>query len=114
MPDLAPVTSDIVAPDPATDPALAAANQIAPEAYADQPMVEALQVTSTWHVPGAALESVADRVANEIVRAEPSVDTLVPVGQRDIATAHPYENLMSRNNIVPSGPGSVEDHMPYA
>jgi hypothetical protein len=93
------------------DDITAAAQNLAPEAYADAPLAVATEVTTRHLVPGAAVETVADRVANEALRAEPVAATEVPETPLIIETATPAANLATRSNIVPDGPGTVGDFL---
>lgn len=76
----------------------------------DPAQVETLDLqTSTWHKPGAPVETTADREARGLL-AEDRVLETVPapiVGPPETHT--PAANLASRDNIVPSGPGTVAD-----
>lgn len=77
---------------------------------ADQ--VETLDLeTSTWHKPGSPVETTADREARETVAAEPVLDTEVPAPPVVPDTRSPAVNLATRDNIVPSGPGTVADFL---
>lgn len=69
-------------------------------------------VTTTHHRPGSALETAGDQAANRELRLEVPVETLVPLQPESaVDTTSPAANLASRVNIVPSGPGSVEDFL---
>lgn len=111
MPDPSTTNESVVEHPVTADPVVEAAKLPAPHAYGDAPIQNTTQVGLAWHVPGAPLETVEDHLRNAAVRAEPVVDTEVPVPPRDVVSHNPVENLRSRNNIVPSGPGSVEDFL---
>lgn len=79
----------------------------------DPALVETLDLeTATWHKPGSPVETTADREAREALAEEPVLETQpephdgIPPDTRD-----PVANLASRDNIVPSGPGSVADFL---
>lgn len=83
----------------------------APAADPNEVAVEST-FTSTSRVPGAAVETVEDKIANDAVRAEPQPKPYVRTPLPAVASQDPVANLRSRDNIVPSGPGSVEDFLP--
>ena len=74
-------------------------------------LVEPSVATTSHLVPGAPVETVADKQANDKVRAVEPVDPKVPVPQSDIDTSSPAANLASRSNIVADGPGTVADFL---
>jgi hypothetical protein len=93
-----------ITPEPAAAEAPVDPNEIAVEST----------FTSTSRVPGAAVETVQDKIANDAVRAEPQPEPYVRTPLPAVDTQDPVANLLSRDNIVPSGPGSVEDFLPAA
>lgn len=69
-------------------------------------VVETTQVVVAHHVPGAPLETAADRAAREAVAAEPKgEDYRYEASTPDTTSAE--ANLASRDNIVSDGPGTV-------
>lgn len=70
-------------------------------------VVEQTVVETVTRVPGAAVESGADKVANDAVRAEPQADTLPVQPDPVIDTRSALLNLATRDNIVADGPGTV-------
>lgn len=82
----------------------------------DQATVVAIDpVTSTDHKPGSALETEEDRVANEALRAEAEfrVNARPVAPLRDVDAASPTANYLTRNNIVPDGPGTVAEFIAF-
>lgn len=74
-------------------------------------IVEETVVTTLTRVPGAAVESAADKAANDEVRAEPAAATAPEQPDPVIDTRDPVANLASRGNIIADGPGTVADFL---
>lgn len=78
--------------------------------YGDEPLAETTQVQpESYHLPGAPLETQADREAREAKEAEPVVDPEVPepAEYAGVDTRSPDANLATRSNIASDGPGTV-------
>jgi hypothetical protein len=93
----------------------AVAQAVAP-AVGDAPVVSEQVSVTAVHVPGAALETVADKEAREAKAAEAVADPEVPVPAEyaGIDTRTPEGNLATRSNIVADGPGTVADFLTKA
>jgi hypothetical protein len=98
--------SPTVPPMPTSEPL----DQIPVTTTPDDLVEETVAVTET-RVPGAAVESRADKAANDDRRAEPVADTAVPQPDPIIDTRDAVRNLESRDNIVADGPGTVADFL---
>ena len=74
-------------------------------------VVETTLVRYEHHLPGAPLETREQREAREAFADHKLADSLPePAVEYDgIDTREPHLNLATRSNIVPAGPGSVED-----
>lgn len=83
--------------------------EVSPVPHED--IVESTNIVTAVQKPGSPLETRQDREANEVYRKDQAnlADTDVPHSGLVIETADPVVNLNTRDNIVPSGPGSVED-----
>jgi hypothetical protein len=74
-------------------------------------IVEQTVVQTLTRLPGAAVESAADKAANDQVRSETAASTAPAQPNPIIDTRTPAANLASRDNIVPDGPGTVADFL---
>lgn len=74
-------------------------------------IVEQTVVSTVTRHPGAAVESAADKAANDKVRAEPAAATAPAQPDPIIDTRSPTQNLATRGNIVADGPGTVGDSL---